>query len=124
VTSYLSSRKALTLVGSASPVGPLPELTYVREYVPQGTSRLVQQLSLVAPQSLRPGPSLAQLGGGEAGLAPPPESEAPHAPESSAPPLLEEPPELPLEPPLAPPLVLPVDPSRISRLERAPHPAR
>ena len=41
---------------SASPVGPEPLFAYVREYVPPATSVLVQQLSLLAPQSLIPAP--------------------------------------------------------------------
>jgi hypothetical protein len=35
---------------------------YVRSYVPPVTDRFVQQLSLVAPQFVRPGPPAAQLG--------------------------------------------------------------
>jgi len=59
----LSSRKLLTVAGSAVPVGPLPEFVYVREYVPPVISGLVQQLSLAAPQSVIPLPPGAQLGG-------------------------------------------------------------
>src|SRR5580658_5491390 len=55
VTRYLSSRNPLTVAGSASAVGPPPEFEYVRLYVPPGTSRLVQQLSVPLP----PGPQLS-----------------------------------------------------------------
>jgi hypothetical protein len=57
--------KRLTVAGSASPVGPLPEFAYVRWYVPPVTGRLVQQLSVpAAPQLVSPSPLVAQLGGG------------------------------------------------------------
>jgi hypothetical protein len=45
------------------PVGPLPLLVYVREYVPPATSRLEQQLALPPPQVVIPAPPGAQLGG-------------------------------------------------------------
>lgn len=49
------------VAGSASPVGPLPVFVYVLWYVPPGTSRLTQQLSLDAPQFVSPAPPGAQL---------------------------------------------------------------
>jgi hypothetical protein len=63
VTKYLSRRKLLTVAESPVPVGPLPLLVYVREYVPPVTARLVQQLSTLPPQSVRPLPLVGQLRG-------------------------------------------------------------
>ena len=91
----MSRRNVLTVAGSARPVAPVPAFVYVRSYVPPITVRLVQQLSPVAPQLLRPGPLVWQLA-----IAVEPE-----------PPLLLEPPELdpdPLPLPLLPLLPLPV----------------
>jgi hypothetical protein len=69
-------RKPLILAGSASPVGPLPVFVYVRSYVPPGTSMLVQQLSPLAPQLLRPAPLVWQLVPAVVSQRPPP-----HAPD-------------------------------------------
>src|ERR1017187_6390234 len=65
VTRYLSSRKPLTVAGSASPVAPVPVFVYVRLYVPPATARLVQQLSPPVPAGhvVRPAPLVWQLGG-------------------------------------------------------------
>jgi hypothetical protein len=49
-------RKLLTVAGSPSAVGPPPAFVYVRSYVPPVTNGLVQQLSLLNPQFVRPGP--------------------------------------------------------------------
>jgi hypothetical protein len=56
-------RNPLTVAGSASPVAPAPLFVYVRSYVPPVTSRLVQQLSLAAPQFVVPAPLTWQLAG-------------------------------------------------------------
>jgi hypothetical protein len=55
----LSRRKLLTIAGSAyDKVSPY---VYVRSYIPPVTDRLVQQLSPLAPQLVRPGPLVWQL---------------------------------------------------------------
>jgi hypothetical protein len=77
-------------------VAPVPAFVYVRSYIPPVTDRLVQQLSLLAPQSLRPGPLVWQL----AIVVVEPE-----------PPLLFEPPELDAE--LLEPLLLPLEPAEL-----------
>jgi hypothetical protein len=89
----LSSRKPLTVAGSLSGGGepsPLQFGVYVREYVPPATSRLVQQLSLFAPQSVIPAPTDAQLGGTTSPLSPlsTPESAPLAEPEPESAPLL------------------------------------
>src|ERR1019366_10567898 len=60
-----------------------------RKYAPPVTTRLVQQLSLPAPQLVSPTPPPAQLGGDEPEPLSQPEPEAPDPP---------------LEPPLSPPM--------------------
>jgi hypothetical protein len=52
----------LTVAGSALAVRLLNGSGYVRKYVPPATGKLVQQLSLLKPQSESPAPDPAQLG--------------------------------------------------------------